>query len=106
MSVYLFAAIWIAALSAAVPLVARTRHPALKPIEAYALFVVGFSVAALIVFGGAAWTLETSGLAMEGGGSAAVVLAGAAATAAGLLAGRRLIRLPPGPDRHPDGEPD
>lgn len=42
--------LWGLLLALAVPYVARIRHPASKPLAAYAIFVVVFSVASVLLF--------------------------------------------------------
>lgn len=86
--------VWAAALLAAAPYVAAVRHPGLKPIEAYLLFVVVFSAICLPAFGLAVLAI---GVFSDGTleGFAPAITSGAFAFSAALLAATILIRQPP-----------
>lgn len=62
MNMWLTTLIAIAVLAAAAPYVARIRHPEQRPFAAYMIFVVIFSVTALLLFILIGWLADTLGL--------------------------------------------
>jgi small basic protein len=62
MDMWLATLIAIAVLAAAAPYVARIRHPQQRPFAAYMIFVVIFSVTALLLFMLVGWLADLLGL--------------------------------------------
>ncbi len=86
--------LWVVFLGLAVPYARRARHPSLRPLEAYLVFVAVFSLCAGALFFGLTWLLIKSGateiLAHPVGGATFVVLVFVPA----LLIARWQIRRP------------
>ena len=60
-SYWVHIAIALALLGAAIPYVARIRHPDQKPLAAYLIFVFLFAIVAAVTFGLLAWLITTLG---------------------------------------------
>ncbi|MDG4649598.1 hypothetical protein P6F26_14230 [Roseibacterium sp. SDUM158017] len=82
-----------ALLAASWPVSQHFRHDRLQPFAAYLLFVSTTALVSGVVFWGLAWVIVTTG---PGAATGAAVVLGllVVAVAAGLLAGRWILRFP------------
>lgn len=88
-------AIWLALLVLAVPYVRRAKHPDVKPLAAYMMFLILFSVVSSVLLLALSWLAMGTGLAPAVARPLGALVFLALVFVPGFLAGRWLIRRPP-----------
>jgi len=82
-------------LAAAAPYVARIRHPEQRPFAAYMIFVIIFSVTALLLFILIGWLADTLGLMQSLGAAGMMVLLAVFGLGPALVLATWQARKPP-----------
>ncbi len=93
--------LWALFLIAAIAYTQRERHPASKPLAAYMIFVIAFSVTAFVIFATAIFLLQLSGYTAVLDSSVAAALFMILVFGPAFLVGRWQLRKPPRRPRQP-----
>jgi hypothetical protein len=93
--------LWALFLIAAIAYAQRERHPESKPLAAYMIFVIAFTVTAFVIFGTAVFVLQATGYTAILDNPVAAVLFLILVFGPAFLVGRWQLRKPPRRPRQP-----
>ena len=88
-------AIWVVMLALALPYVRRARHPDVKPLAAFMMFVILFTLAGSLLFLGLSWLALETGMAPALGTPPGALVFLALVFGPAFLLARWVIRRPP-----------